>query len=101
MQDAPVGRGGDEPDGGRDRHDGPATPCAGLLTGRALRAREHRLSFHVTPTVATSPEFDGENDFEGLILCGDGLGRRIYESSRAWIRWLRLVIDLRPVLSHP
>ena len=54
MQDAPVGRGGDEPDGGRDRHDGPATPCAGMLTGRALRAREHRLSFRVTPTVATS-----------------------------------------------
>ena len=54
MQDAPVGRGGDEPDGGRDRHDGPATPCAGLLTGRALRAREHRLSFCVQATVATS-----------------------------------------------
>ena len=53
MQDAPVGRGGDEPDGGRDRHDGPATPCAGLLTGRALRAREHRLSFCVQATVAT------------------------------------------------
>ena len=52
--DAPVGRGGDEPDGGRDRHDGPARPCAGLLTGRPLRAREHRLSFRVTPTVATS-----------------------------------------------
>ena len=45
---------GDEPDGGRDRHDGPATPCAGLLTGRALRAREHRLSFRGTATVATS-----------------------------------------------
>ena len=51
--------------------------------------------------LSLDPEFDGENDFEGLILCGDGLGRRIYESSRAWIRWLRLVTDLRPVLSHP
>ena len=51
--------------------------------------------------LSLDPKFDGENDFEGLILCGDGLGRRIYESSRAWIRWLRLVTDLRPVLSHP
>ena len=51
--------------------------------------------------LSLDPKFDGENDFEGLILCGDGLGRRIYESSRAWIRCLRLVTDLRPVLSHP
>ena len=51
--------------------------------------------------LSLDPEFDGEHDFEGLILCGDGLGRRIYESSRAWIRCLRLVTDLRPVLSHP
>ena len=28
--------------------------------------------------LSLDPEFDGENDFEGLILCGDGLGRRIY-----------------------
>ena len=54
MQDAPVGRGGDEPDGGRGQHGGPAQPCAGLLTGGPLRAREHRLSFRVTATVATS-----------------------------------------------
>ena len=51
--------------------------------------------------LSLDPKFDGENDFEGLILCGDGLGRRIYEYSRALIRWLRLVTDLRPVLSHP
>ena len=51
--------------------------------------------------LSLDPKFDGEHDFEGLILCGDGLGRRIYESSRAWIRCLRLVTDLRPVLSHP
>ena len=51
--------------------------------------------------LSLDPKFDGEHDFEGLTLCGDGLGRRIYESSRAWIRCLRLVTDLRPVLSHP
>ena len=54
MQDAPVGRGGDEPDGGRDRHGGLTQPCAGLLTGGPLRAREHRLSFREKATVATS-----------------------------------------------
>ena len=53
--DAPVGRGGDEPDGGRDRHGGPARPCAGLLMGGPLRAREHRLSFRDAATGATSP----------------------------------------------
>ena len=47
--------------------------------------------------LSLDPKFDGEHDFEGLLLCGDGLGRRIYESSRAWIRCLRLVTDLRPV----
>ena len=55
MQDAPVGRGGDEPDGARDRHDGLAQPCASWLKGESLRAREHRLSFCGKATVATSP----------------------------------------------
>ena len=54
MQDEPVGRAGDEPDGERDRHGGRAQPHAELLTGGSLRAREHRLSFVVTATVATS-----------------------------------------------
>ena len=49
-----VGRARGEPDGGRDRHDGPAAWCAGVATVGPLRAREHRLSFSVTATVATS-----------------------------------------------
>ena len=42
MPDEPVGRVRDEPDGGRDRHDGLARSCAGELPGRRLRARGHR-----------------------------------------------------------
>ena len=39
MQDARVGRVGDVPDGGRDRHDVRARLCDAELTGRSLRAR--------------------------------------------------------------
>ena len=39
MQRARVGRVGDVPDGGRDRHDGRARLCAAELTGRPLRTR--------------------------------------------------------------
>ena len=55
MQDAPAGRGGDEPDGGRDRHDGLARLSAAELTERALWSRTLSLfSFRVTAAVATS-----------------------------------------------
>ena len=36
MPDEPVGRVRGEPDGGRDRHDGLARPCAGEVPGRRL-----------------------------------------------------------------
>ena len=51
--------------------------------------------------LSLDPKFDGENDFEGLILCGQG--RRIYESSRAcgFAGFGSSHTDLRPVLSHP
>ena len=39
MQDARLGRVGDVPDGGRDRHDGRARLCAAELTERPLRTR--------------------------------------------------------------
>ena len=42
MPDEPIGRVRGEPDGGRDRHDGLARPCAGEVPRRRLRARGHR-----------------------------------------------------------
>ena len=99
MQDAPVGRGGDEPDGGRDRHDGLATPYAGLLTGRALRAREHRLSFRVTPTDATSRQ-----DGPVLLLGGSGkvsFGRRIREDPLISVFRVSYIYTHSEVVSSP
>ena len=59
MQDAPFGRGGDEPDGGCDRHIGLARPHAAEAMGRAMGARDGILiSYRVTPTVKTSPYKD-------------------------------------------
>ena len=54
MQGERVGRACGEPDGGRDRHDGLAQPCAVELTERPLRSREYRISFCEAATVATS-----------------------------------------------
>ena len=39
----PVGRGSDQPDGGRDQHDGRARPRAEARTERALEAQERTL----------------------------------------------------------